>query len=406
MPTLLNINSYHYPKGGADAVYLRHAAVMAEAGWEPAFFSMVHEENLPSEWSPYFVSEIEYGKSGSKMDQLAAAGKIIYSLEARTKLKELLRARRPDFAHVHNIYHHISPSILGLLAEEGIPSVLTAHDLKLLCPAYTMLTGGAVCERCKGGRLHNVVAHRCMKGSLALSALIYLESSVHRLFGLYRDHLARVILPSRFYLAKFQEWGWPAEKLTYIPNFIEADQYTARPDPGGYFLYFGRLSPEKGVATLLRAAALAQVKLRIAGAGPAEAELRALADATGAQAEFLGVVRGAALSELVSDSRCVVLPSEWYENAPMSVLEAFAMGKPVLGADIGGIPELVRPDESGFLFASGDAEQLAARMRHIQGLPAQALRDMGTLASRFVRDRFSSKVYQDAMLGLYSALRA
>lgn len=406
MPTLLNINSYHYPKGGADAVYLRHASLMAEAGWDPAFFSMVHEENLSSEWSSYFVSEIEYGKSNSKLDKLAAAGKIIYSLEARTKLKELLCARRPDFAHVHNIYHHISPSILGLLAEEGIPAVLTAHDLKLLCPAYTMLTGGAVCERCKGGRLHNIVAHRCMKDSLALSALIYLESTVHRLFGLYRNNLARVILPSRFYQAKFQEWGWPAEKLTYIPNFIEADRYTAFPDPGDYFLYFGRLSPEKGVATLLRAAALAQVKLRIAGAGPDEAELRTLAATVGAQVEFLGVIRGEALSELVSGSRCVVLPSEWYENAPMSVLEAFAMGKPVLGADIGGIPEMVLPGETGFLFASGDVEQLAARMRQVQGLPAPVLRDMGNLASRFVREKFSPRVYQDAMLELYSVSRA
>jgi glycosyltransferase involved in cell wall biosynthesis len=406
MPTLLNINSYHYPKGGADAVYLRHASLMAEAGWDPAFFSMAHDENLSSEWSSYFVSEIEYGRSNSKLDKLAAAGKIIYSLEARTKLKELLRARRPDFAHVHNIYHHISPSILGLLAEEGIPTVLTAHDLKLLCPSYTMLTGGAVCERCKGGRLHNVVAHRCMKGSLALSALIYLESTVHRLFGLYRNNLARVVLPSRFYQAKFQEWGWPAEKLTYIPNFIEAGQYTALPDPGDYFLYFGRLSPEKGVATLLRAAALAQVKLRIAGAGPDEADLRTLAATVGAQVEFLGVIRGEALSELVSGSRCVVLPSEWYENAPMSVLEAFAMGKPVLGADIGGIPEMVLPGETGFLFASGDVEQLAARMRQVQGLPTPALRDMGNLASRFVREKFSPRVYQDAMLELYSASRA
>ena len=155
------------------------------------------------------------------------------------------------------------------LRERGIPAVMTAHDLKIACPAYKMFNQHGICERCKHGNLLNVAIHRCVHGSLALSTLIMLESGVHRLLRLYRDNLDRVIVPSKFYGQKLAEWGWPREQLVHIPNYIVADDYEPQYAPGRYFLYFGRLAPEKGVDTVVQAAARVGVHLRIAGTGPA-----------------------------------------------------------------------------------------------------------------------------------------
>jgi hypothetical protein len=171
--TLLTINNYHYRRGGADVAYLDQSDLFRRKGWEVASFSMTHPQNLPSPWSSYFVKEIEFGSDYSPLRVLENSVKSIYSLEAAAKVRELVRKVRPNIAHAHNVYHHLSPSVLGAIKAEGVPLFMTLHDLKLLCPSRTMWTHGQICEACKGGRLRNVVKRRCMKGSLALSSLIY-----------------------------------------------------------------------------------------------------------------------------------------------------------------------------------------------------------------------------------------
>jgi hypothetical protein len=205
MPSLLSINSYHYRRGGSDVVYLDHAALMEELGWENAFFSMHHPNNITCEWDKYFVDEIEYGHTYSLLQKLAMAVKIVYSLEAQRKIARLVNDVRPDIAHMHCIYHHLSPSILPTLRKLGVPVVMTAHELKLLCPAHKMMNSAGICERCKGGNLSNVIIHRCVKKSVSVSALVYVESTVHRLFGFYKKNLDKVITPSRFYYEKYVE---------------------------------------------------------------------------------------------------------------------------------------------------------------------------------------------------------
>ena len=157
---LLNINNYHYRRGGAEAIFFDHTALFEEIGWDVVPFAMQHEHNLPSPWSDYFVSEIEYGRQIGPLAKIQQASKVIYSFEAQNNLKRLIERARPDVAHAHNIYHHISPAIFSTLKDAGIPVVMTAHDLKLACPAYKMLRDGRICEDCKGGRIHNVVVHR------------------------------------------------------------------------------------------------------------------------------------------------------------------------------------------------------------------------------------------------------
>jgi len=404
MATLLSVNNYHYYRGGAETVFLEHNRMLAALGWQVVPFAMKHPQNLASPWSEYFVDEIELGAQYSLREKLARLPKVIYSREARGKLGRLLDATQPDVCHAHNIYHHISPSILGLLRSRGVPTVLTLHDLKIACPAYNMLTHDGICERCRGGRLHNVLLHRCIKGSAALSAIALAEAALHRALGSYRHCVNRFVVPSRFYIQKFTEWGMPAALFRHVPNFVDAGRYMPRFAPGNGFTYFGRLSKEKGLATLVRAAAAAHCRLSLIGTGPQLAELQALATQLNADVSFLGYLTGAALHEAVRAARAVVLPSEWYENAPMSVLEAYALGKPAIGARIGGIPELVREHVTGISFTSGDAESLAAALRVMMEKPDSEIEEMGRQGRRMVEQEFTVESYRERILDIYGEL--
>ncbi len=404
MKSLLSINNYHYRRGGADAVYLDHDALFRHAGWHTACFAMRHPKNLASPYAEYFVDEIEFGESYGIGKRLAMAAKIIYSREAQQKLDALLAVTHPDVAHLHCVYHHISPSVLPVLKRHGIPVVLTAHDLKLLCPAYTMLSQGEICERCGNGAIWHAAARRCIKNSLPLSTLIAVESGVHRATGIYRDNVDCIVAPSRFYFEKFRQYGWPERQLAHIPNFVQVSDFSANYEPGDYFVYIGRLSYEKGIATLVEAAARAGVKLVVVGDGPLRAELARDAEARGADIRFTGYQSGSALRDWVRNARALVLPSEWYENAPMSVLEAYACGKPVIGARIGGIPELIDEGDTGWLFDSGDVDQLANLLARLRASDDGAVRAAGLSARARVEERHTPQAYFAAMTALYSGL--
>lgn len=403
---LLAINNYFYRRGGAEAVFLDHMQLFADTGWQTAPFAMQHPDNLASDWSEYFVAEIEYGRQSSPLTKIAQAGKIIYSREAQTRLEALIERFRPSVAHAHNVYHHLSPSIFPVLKKAGIPTVMTAHDLKLACPAYKMLVNDQICEKCKGGRIHNVVLNRCIKGSTTLSGLVFLETLVHRGLGLYRNNLDRIVVPSRFYRDKLIEWGWSEDQLVYIPNFVNADQLVPYETEGDYFLFAGRLAPEKGIATLIRAVAQSNKKLVIAGTGPDEAELRALAESLNAGVEFAGYVSGEKLHRLISEAKALVLPSQWYENAPISILEAYALGTPVIGADIGGIPEMIRLGETGLTAISGDADDLARIMNELDKMTPQQRQQMGRAGRDWIMQEFSADAYRNRMIDLYASIGA
>ncbi|MGV8934447.1 MAG: glycosyltransferase family 4 protein [Gallionellaceae bacterium] len=404
MPSILSINNYHYFRGGSDAVYLGHAALLEEHGWRIGFFSMRHPRNFETSWSKYFIDEIEFGHEYSIGQKLAMAAKVVYSFEAQKKLQQLLQDFPADVAHLHCIYHHLSPAIISTLKDAGVPVVMTAHDLKIACPAYKMLNSTGVCEKCKGGNLLNVLQHRCVRDSLAASAIVMVESVVHRMLNTYKGKLDKVVVPSRFFMEKFIEWGWPPSKFAYIPNYVDASRFDPVFDAGDYFLYFGRLAPEKGVATLMRAAKAAGVKLKIAGTGPIEADLHALQAELNGDIEFLGYRSGADLHNLIRQARAMVLPSEWYENAPMSVLESFALGTPVVGARIGGIPEMVIDGETGWTFESRNTDELSALLSRLTAMPNEQLAKAGRTARNHVATNFNQAGYLQATLSMYADL--
>lgn len=404
-PALLAINNYFYRRGGAEVIFLEQNRLFEEMGWRVVPFSMRHPKNIPSLWSSWFVDEIELEQQYPTIRKALNATKVIYSVEARHRIGELIGLVRPDIAHAHNVYHHISPAIFGTLKASSIPTVLTLHDLKIACPAYRMLAHDGVCERCKSGQIWNVAMHRCMKGSLPLSLLIGVETLVHRLLGCYSKNVDRFVVPSRFYLEKFVEWGWRREQFVYIPNFVDIERLRpAGGSPGKTFVFVGRLSSEKGVKTLVRALALAEVQGVFVGAGPEEKELRRLADEVGASVTFAGYRAGQALVDAIRDARAVVLPSEWYENAPVSLMEAYALERPVIGAAIGGIPELIRDGVTGALFPSGDVEALAAKLRNFADTPDDDIAAMGKAGRSWVENEFTGARYRERLIEMYRTM--
>ena len=404
MHKLLSINNYYYLRGGAEKVFLDHNELMADQGWAVAPFAMKGEKNQESEWSRYFVDEIEFGESYSLTQKMVNAVKIIHSREAQTQVAKLVQDFKPSIAHGHNIYHHLSTSILVELHKLGVPVVLNLHDLKLACPAYTMLRDGDICEDCKGG-VHNVFTKKCMKGSTLLSALVYLEALYTRTFATYRKNVDAYVVPSQFYIDKFVEWGFPREQFVYIPNYVEQEPAATNVKFGDYFVYAGRLSREKGLPTLVQAAAQQNTKLVVAGSGPEEAAVKTIVEQKAAHhISFAGYLNKQELASLVEGCRGVIVPSEWYENCPMSILEAFGKGKPVIGSDIGGISEMIDHGVDGLKFTAGSVDELRAAMVCLAEKSDGQLQQMGEAARMKIRDRFSKQNYLEKTLALYQRL--
>ena len=399
---ILTVNNYHYRRGGSEACYLDFNEVLQQHGHTVINFSTQMPQNLACRWADYFIKEIEYERL-SPLGKLGNACKIIYSREARKKIERLLRDTGPQVAHLHNIYHHLSPSILEAIKGHGLPAVMTLHDLKRLCPAYNMLRQGKVCESCGGTKFYRAVLHRCLKGSLALSALIALEMYLHKWWGIYEKNIDVFISPSRFLRNKLLEYGFCADKIVYIPNFVRLERFSPDFAAGDYILYVGRLSPEKGIITLLEAMAeLRHLPLKIVGGGPQLEEIEYLiAQRDLSNVQLLGYRGPEELAALYRGAKFVVLPSEWYENAPLAILEAFACGKPVIGADIGGIPELIGSGgEHGLLFTPGRADDLAQKISSLVASGA-LMREMGKRARKSAQEKFSPKTHYRQMLAVY-----
>ncbi len=386
---LLLINKFYHDKGPAGGVgrYLvQEEEDLSRAGWEVIPFAMADADARPSPWSRHFVRARDYSRPRFGGDGLADAASLVWNREAAHNLDRLLREVRPDVAHVHNIYHHLSPSILPVLRRHRVPVVMTLHDLRLLCPAIHMLRDGQACERCRGGRFHNAVLGRCVKESRAASLLAAVETAHQRARGLYTGNVRAFLCPSRFYVEKYAQWGFPRAKLRHLPNFVDLDAWRpdalpAAPERDAY-IYFGRISREKGLRTLLEAHRLWELghadgsiaepplELLIAGSGPCEGNIRSHAALLELHdAEILGALDPDGLKKALARARFSVMPSIWYENGPMAAFESLAAGVPLVGSDIGGIPELIEPGVTGYVAAPGDASALLTALLKATALP-------------------------------------
>jgi glycosyltransferase involved in cell wall biosynthesis len=395
-------NKFYRPFGGTERHVRELTQLLVSRGNEVVPFAMADERNWPSPYTEYFVSPIDFFDRARRPPPWAVAERVIFSREARDKIVRLSRAVQPDVAHLHNVYHHLSPSVIDGLHDQGVPVVMTLHDFKLLCPTYSLWVNDRICERCLHGRFYHCLLQRCAHGSWPGSLLNTLEAYTHRIMRIY-DKIARFIAPSRFWREKHIEAGFPPERIVHIPNFVCTSAYGPRYDHDGYFVYAGRLTAIKGVARLLEAVAALRpaVPLLIAGDGPQRGELEAFAAREQLErVRFLGHLGEVELRALVAGAMFCVVPSEWYENSPYAVLESFALGTPVLATALGGLPELVEDGRDGVLVAPGDTAALVAGLERM--LDARTpLGEMGRAARQKIEARHSAERYYAALADVY-----
>ena len=291
------------------------ARLLESKGHQVAFFSMEHGMNINSEWSRFFVKNVEYNTKHSMIEQLRIAANTLYSAEAETKISDLVDYFKPDIAHLYNFHHQLTPSILSALKRKHVPMVMTLNDYKLVCPSYTMLKGGELCEMCKGKRFYYCLLTRCLKGSLSKSLVAMIESYLHhQILNSYRP-IDCFICPSEFILRKAREMGL-AGNFIHLPHFLNIDEY--RSDYAGKensIIYFGRLSKEKGLFTLIEAMkGIKGATLKIIGDGPLRSDMeRRVKGLELDNVHFLGYKIGEDLKSEIRSSLFAVVPSEWYE---------------------------------------------------------------------------------------------
>lgn len=355
---ILMVNKFFYIKGGSETYYFALKRMLEAKGHTVIDFSMKDEKNFDSPYVEYFVEAVDYNGRMSKKQQLKAAKNIIYSTEAKRKLEKLIQETKPDIAHLHIFQHQLSPSILDVLKKYNIPTVYTAHDLKMLCLNYVMMTHGQLCEKCKDGHYINCLKQKCVKNSTLKSSINVIEGYLHKWRKSY-DAIDVILTPSLFYRNKFLNFGIDKERVYHLPNFLDRECPEVEPaeDKEQYFLYFGRLSAEKGILTLIKAIENTDKLLYIVGTGPCKEEIEQyLKEHNMVNVKLLGFKSGQELINVVGNAKAVILPSEWYENGPYSAIESLQLGRPIIGSELGGIPELI--DGNGKVFRHGKVEEL------------------------------------------------
>lgn len=397
---ILQVNKYHYIAGGAEKYYFDLSNLLSQKGHTVAHFSMRSPENTKSKWSKYFVSNLSFNNVTVK-NGWSVLTKMAYSPESRQKIGLLIDEFRPDLVHLHNIYFHISPSILLELKKRSIPVVMTLHDYNLITPNVTFFHGGKICEISRKRKFYRTIFHRCVKNSYFASFLAASALQIHRSLRMYEGCVDAFIAPSLFMKKKMTEYGFDAGKIYHLPNFVSF-QKKKNLHKGEYVFYFGSFYEHKGVHLLLKAAqALPEISFKIAGDGPEERNLKRLAGRLKLKnVDFLGRLDSGNLSGIIGGSAFCVIPSLWYENLPYSVLESFAKGKPVVASRIGGIPELVKDGKNGFLFEPGNVDELSEKIRFLWERPG-AIMKMGNTAQRVAEDKYNSELHYDKLMKIY-----
>jgi glycosyltransferase involved in cell wall biosynthesis len=383
---VLLVHSSYQQFGGEDAVVEAETELLRRHGDEVYVYARHNEEIR------------QYGL----VDKTLFVPQNLYSWKTSHELERVVREFRPEVAFVHNVYPLISPAAYHKLHELGVPIVQMLHNFRPFCPNGLFYTQGRICEDCKGGSYWHAVAKRCYRNNYALSGLYAASLGLNRIAGMV-DKISAFICLTEFFREKMREAGIPGRKLFVRPNFVQAAPLCPQASGDGYVLFMGRLSPEKGCRTLLQAfAQLPEIRLKIMGTGPMEAELRdSLATNGPANVELLGFKTGAEKLAILRNAVCLVVPSEWYENFPVSVLEAFRAGKPVVASRIGGLPHIVEEGRTGLLFEAGQPHDLAQKIRRLVERPEQTAA-MGQYARGLSETKYGPEQGYRNLLSIFS----
>lgn len=394
---ILFVNKYFYLKGGSERVFFQERDYFRSENYDVLDFSTIDQDNVESEYSRFFIRNIDFKYLNNMKDKAQNAINFIHSRSAIRQLLFLLESEKPQIAHLHNIYHQLTPAIIPILKKKGIKVLLTLHDYKLVCPKYTLMNQGKICDKCKGRFFFHALTSGCTD-SFIEGLLFSAESYWHSWRRSY-EMVDYFLAPSRFMADMVSSRQILQDRILLLRNGIDTKDYKPEYENDGYALYFGRLSNEKGIRTLLKAHTMLKKKipLKIVGTGPLENELRKEFPL----AEYCGYKSGEALKAIIKKASFIIVPSEWYENCSMVVLEAMALGKPVIGSRIGGIPEQIEDNVTGMLFDMGNELDLSYKIE-ILSSNSDLCQTMGRAARAKLEKEYSLDMHFSELSNIYS----
>lgn len=397
---VLLVNKFHYLKGGSEKYYFELAELLKENGHEVAFFSMKDERNIKTGCKEYLVEPIDLN-NGSRLK----AFDVIYSKANKIKMEEALEDFKPDIVHLNNFQRQLSASIIEPIKRRNIPIVFTAHDMQAICPASAMLYNGKICEECIEKGYNSCIKKSCIKDSKLKSVLAVLESKYYRKNKIYKK-IDYIITPSEFIKGQLLKGRIQYNKIETIHNFVRSKPRIEVNQDKEYAFFFGRLSIEKGILNLLNALKnIDSGNLLIAGDGPERENIEQYIKENNLEnrVQLLGHLNQDEIRRYIQESKFVVVPSIWYENCPYSILETMEIGKPIIGSRIGGIPELIKENENGFLYNYYDIDALSKYMKELF-----ENKDLSTKQSQKSRklfeEKYNERIYYNKILDTYENL--
>ena len=400
---VLLVNKFHWMKGGSETYYFGLGKMLKEHGHEVAYFSMEDQKNIETGDKEYFVEAIDMNSKN-----ITKAFDVIYNKKNKKLMEEALDDFNPDIVHLNNFQRQLSASIIEPCVKRNIPIVFTAHDVQAICPAILMMDSNKnICEKCMDHKYRNCIKKKCIKNSKLKSILGAYENRYYFRKKIYTDKINYIITPSNFYKNKFLKYGIDKNKIDFIHNFIDLSQYDVETTDEGYALYFGRLSKEKGILNLINAFVKTKKgKLYIAGTGPElDAIKKIISDnKLETRIKLLGFLNKDEMKEVTRKARFVVIPSIWYENCPYSAIETQALGKPIIGADIGGIPELVINNENGLIYKYNNVSELSDKLNKLF-TDDELVKKLSRNAKEYAKKEYSVDSYYENLINIYNRVR-
>ena len=410
---ILLVNYRYFISGGPEKYMFNIKKMLEDNGHEVIPFSIHSNKNVETEYSKYFVEPIG-SRNATYFEECKKTPRVIwqmltrsiYSVEVEKAIRREIAEVNPDLVYIIHFVNKLSPSVITGAKKAGKPVVLRLSDYFLLCPRFDFLHDKKPCEECLKKGYRTCIQRRCVKGSLFASAVRVLSMKIHSLLDVYKD-VDAFITPSRFLRGKLIENGFDGDKITCIPTFTASKSEVGEPKVGDYGLYFGRISEEKGVETVVRAfEKLPDHRVLIMGDDTTEEAKRLMAyvrEKDLCNIEFTGFKSGVEMEEIIKGARYTLIPSVWYDNLPNTALESFQYSKPVIASNIGSLPELVLDGVNGFLFEAGNAEDLRRKVLLLS--EEETVAKMGAASRARLEEHFAPGTHYDALMNVFDRVR-